>query len=130
MSETIATTERIPANIMGLLRQSYDSREKILDWVLAIGVTLALVYAFRDELQSLVGSPDQAGPNTGRSPEPQPNQNIAGAFPNAGTEGGRWPGLYAYNMPSSRDIRYTVGPSATAPPVNPSNPPEYPTGAA
>lgn len=127
MSATLSAVEtatRIPANVMGLLRQSYDSREKALDWLLAIGVSVALVYCFRDEIRGFVGTPE-AGPNAGAAPDPQPNQDIGTAFPFAGPDGGRWPALYAYNMPPSRNIRSSVGPSGMMPPANPSLPPTY-----
>ena len=118
-------TIRVPSNIMGLLRHSYDSREKVLDWMLAIGVVVALTFAFRDDLRSMLGVSGDVGPNAGRKAPPVPNQDIGTAFPNAGPSGGRWPALYNYNMPVSRDIRYGVGPSATRPPDNPSQPATY-----
>jgi hypothetical protein len=117
-------TIRIPRNIMALLRESYDTREKALDWILALVVCSALVWAFRDELTTMFWG--DTGPNAGTDPEPQPNQNLGSAFPNAGPSGGRWPALYAYNMPVSRNIRNSAGPSATSPPGNPSLPPSYP----
>lgn len=113
-------TIRVPSNIMGLLRQSYDSREKMLDWMLAIGVTVALVVAFRDELRSMLGVSGDAGPNVGRRAPSVPNQDLGSAFPYAGRTGGRYPALYAYNMPTSRNFRYGIGPSGTRPPDNPS----------
>lgn len=114
-------TIRVPANLMHFIRQSYDTREKMLDWMLAIGVTAALTYAFRDELRTLIGITNNVDANTGRDDNPVPNQDIGSAFPHAGTTGGRWPALYNYNMPTSRRIRYDAPPSGTRPPDNPSH---------
>lgn len=113
-------TVRVPANLMHFIRASYDSREKILDWMMALGVTAALAYAFRDELRTLIGVTGNIDPNAGRDPNPVPNQDIPSAFPHAGPVGGRWPALYNYNMPTSRRIRYDAPPSGTRPPDNPS----------
>lgn len=131
-SDAANQTTRIPANLMGLLRQSYDTREKALDWILAIFVCAALVYAFRDQLVGLASSvsqndPAAGDPNTGRAASIYPDMDISTAFPLAGTKGGRWPALYAYNMPASRNLRYQAGPSSGAPPNDPSVPNQYPS---
>ena len=120
-SETI----RVPRNVMSMLRQSYDSREKVLDWLLAFAVVGCLVYIFRDQLRACLWPLPSAsdGPNAGRTDNSQPNQNVAGAFP----QQAKRPELFTYNMPSSRHGRYGVGPSGTRPPDNPSNPPVFPT---
>lgn len=117
---------RVPAGIMALLRQSYDSREKVLDWLLAIGVVAALVWAFRDDIRSSIGITSATDPNLGRTDPAVPSMDVRGAFPGAGRTGGRWPALYAYNMPASRAFRYAAGPSGTRPPTDPSVPPDYP----
>lgn len=117
LTDTADATVRVPANIMSLLRQSYDSREKVLDWILAITVAGLMVLVFRENLSEIL-FPD-AGPNAGRADEPVPNQALASAFPYAGRSTDR---LYTYNLPPSRDIRYARGPSATRPPGNPSLP--------
>lgn len=114
------TVVHIPANLMGLIRQSYDSREKVLDWLLAISVVVVMAYVFRDEIRSCFVVDPSA--NTGRTDEVQPSQDIQGAFPYGGRNTDR---LYTYNMPSSRNYRYTVGPSSTRPPNNPSAPPDF-----
>lgn len=122
-TDTAHATERlvrVPNGIMALLRQSYDSRERVLDWMLAIGVACGLVYAFRDELRGFIASPEDA--NAGRTDDLEPNQNIPGAFPNTAQR----PDLYSYNMPAARNIRYGIGPSSVPPPANPANPPAFP----
>ena len=116
--EAAEATVRVPSNIMGLLRQSYSNREKMLDWMLAIGCALALCWAYRDTLLGLAAPPTD--PNTGR-PTMVPNQNTPGAFPNTA----RQPRFYSYNLPPSRKIAYAIGPSGTMPPANPSQPPRY-----
>jgi hypothetical protein len=114
------TVVRVPANLMALIRQSYDSREKVLDWMLAIAVVAAMVYVFRDELRScLAGDPSV---NAGRVDAPMPSQDLQGAFPFGGRNTDR---LYTYNMPSSRKYKYSAGPSGTRPPADPSQPPTY-----
>lgn len=122
MSDTLDDLEgeaiRIPSNIMGLLRQSYDSREKALDWVLAFAVAGTLVYVFRDDLRGLIYGPP-GDPDAGRADSQQPSQDVGGAFPQAG----RRPDLYTYNMPSSRVLRQGRTVSATPPPTDPSSVP-------
>lgn len=118
-SQAAETTVRLPANIMGLIRQSYDSREKVLDWCLAIGVVGSLAWVFRDQISGFCAA--EPGPNAGRTDPPEPNQDVRNAFRSAPAR----PDIYTYNMPSSRNIRYRVGPSMTAPPGNPSGPPAY-----
>jgi hypothetical protein len=125
LGQTARDTVRVPANIMGLLRQSYDTREKALDWCLAIAVVAALTFAFRDEIRGMFDAQPNPDPNAGMDPEPQANVNVRGAFPDAGPSGGRWPALYAYNMPSSRIIRMSVGPSGVGTPANPSANPSF-----
>jgi hypothetical protein len=112
-------TIKIPSNVMGWLRQSYDSREKILDWSLAFIVAGLMVYTFRGPLLGMVWSIDD--PNAGKADNPQPNMDVGDAFPNTGATSR----IYTYNMPPSRDIRSDAGPSGTGVPRNPSRPPEY-----
>lgn len=113
-------TIRIPRNVMGLLRQSYDSREKQLDWIISIVVTLALAWAFRKELKGALGVNPSV--NAGLAPSQQPNMDIGDAFPNDGILAR----VYTYNMPMSRTIVRRVGPSGTRPPDDPSTAPSYP----
>ncbi len=137
MSDLESTTEavateggrlvRVPANIMGLLRQSYDTREKVLDWCLAIGAAATMAYVFRDEIGTLFSGalPDLSdGPDAGRTDDMQPNQNVSGALPPFNRLRAS---LYSYNLPPSRAIRYGVGPSGTMPPSNPADTPSYST---
>lgn len=125
LTEAADATIRVPANLMGFIRASYDTREKTLDWMLALGVAGALTFAFRDEIRTWLGFDAAAGANIGRADNQVPNQDIGSAFPYAGPEGGRWPALYNYNMPASRRIRYDVGPSGTRVPEDPSLQPGY-----
>lgn len=124
MSESLSDAAdagvRIPANIYGLIRQSYDTREKILDWMLAIGTVAVLAWAFRDQIRTVVWPYDNADPDTGRTDPPVPNQDVSGAFPT-----GRRSDLYTYNLPYCRTSREGVGPSGTRPPLNPALPPAF-----
>lgn len=113
-SEAAGRTIRVPANIMGLLRQSYDTREKVLDWMLAIGVTAALAYAYGDEIRGWLAAPEPDAP--------APNADVGGAF----DASIRKPEIYTYNMPVSRRARYGPGPSAVSPPADPGQPPAFP----
>lgn len=106
---------RVPAGIMGLLRQAHDSREKALDWLLACGVVGTMVYVFRAELWQMVNPAEDV--NAGRDDDPQPNQDVTDAFP-AGQDAPANP--YTYNMPVSRAIRYSIGPSSVGVPNSPS----------
>ena len=112
-------TVRLPANLMALVRQSYDSREKVLDWMLALGVVGSLAWVFRDQLKGWCTL--DPGPNAGRADEPQPNQDVAGAFRPACAR----PDLYTYNMPPARNVRFSIGPTMSPPPSNPASPPGY-----
>lgn len=112
---------RVPANMMRIIRQSYDSREKVLDWCLAIGVVVALCWAFRDQLMNVLWPvPD---PNAGRTDAPVPNQDVATALPIGNPARAD---VYTYNMPKSRQIKFGSAPSGVGPPDNPSLPPLYP----
>lgn len=112
-------TTRIPANLYGLVRQSIDTREKVLDWCLAIAVSGTIAWVFRDQLASFFYP--NGGVNAGRQDNPTPNQDVATAFPTRSVND-----FYQYNMPRSRTLKYTPGPSVTAVPVNPSSQPAYP----
>ena len=116
-------TIRVPRNIMGLLRQSYDSREKVLDWLLAFSVALALAYLFQDQIRSLfLPDPDV---NANLDDPPQPSQAVDEAIPPCNATVAK---IYTYNLPPSRIFRNDRGPSMTPPPANPSAPPSYPAG--
>jgi hypothetical protein len=119
LNATADETIRIPRNAMRLLRQSYDSQEKVKDWLLAIAVVGAMVFVFRNQLMGLLPN---AGPNVGRHDNYVPNQKVGDAFPNTEVQ----PRIYTYNMPPSRSVRHDRGPSATRPPSNPSCPPGFP----
>lgn len=116
-NEAATQTVRLPANLMGILRESYDSRQKVLDWMLSIAVVVVAVYAFWPTLKDLLNSEKII----------TPSQDVAGALPDVFAQ----PvpaSIYTYNMPSSRSkIRTGIGPSATRPPVNPSRPPSFST---
>jgi len=121
---------RVPANMMRLLRESYDTRQKQLDWWLALAVAGALCWAFRDQLMGIVGLSD-ATANAGAYPHMKPNQDIGQAFPtpSGATGAGRgtvWNG-YTYNLPPSRQLKEARGPSATRQPWSPSLAPSFPT---
>lgn len=121
LDATEGETIRVPRNIMGLLRQSYDTREKILDWMLAFFVAFALAWMFRDQIMAYF-APDP-DPNAGRDDPPVPSQNVDDAIPPGDRLNAK---LYTYNLPPSRSIRWHVGPNANPPPANPSNAPVYP----
>ena len=114
-------TIRVPRNVMRLLEQSYGSREKVLDWMLALGVAATMVWVFRGQLAAMVGSVD-TDPNVDRAGPLKPNTDLAGAFPASQ----RRPDLYTYNMPSSRALRNNPAPGGTGVPQDPSAPPSYP----
>lgn len=104
--ETVA----IPANIMGLLRQSYDSREKMLDWLLAIATVGVVVAVFWPQLRAISGRKDML-----------PNDNVSGALPNKGG----YTDYLTYNLPPTRQLRARIGPSVTRIPFPPGSGPWY-----
>jgi hypothetical protein len=111
---------RIPANLMGLLHQSYDSRQKVLDWMLAIGTVALLAWAFREQITAVI-SPPLDDPDAGLNDPAVPNMDLAGAFPASGKR----PDLYTYNMPGSRIGSHPFGPTVTRMPRDPSTQPTY-----
>lgn len=114
-------TVRIPANLYHFVRKSYDSREKVLDWCIAITLVAVMAYVFRDQIRAAV-QPD-ASLNTGRADDPEPNQDYADALP-AGQRARA--DVYTYNLPPSRGIAYRTAPSGIPTPGNPSLPPVFP----
>jgi hypothetical protein len=113
---------KVPAGLMGLLRQSYDTREKVLDWMLSFAVVWVMVILFRQQLTEAWGQRD-LGPNVGREDSLVPNQNLASMI---GAADDIPPGIYTYNMPSSRMLKHSRGPSGTRVPTDPSATPVYP----
>jgi hypothetical protein len=125
MSETIssATNEayeqviNIPSGVMDLVRKSYDTRDKVLDWMLAVGVVATLVYVFWNQICSLL-------PSALDKYDIMPNQDVTGAL-------GKTPcqpvsNIYTYNMPPARkNISDRVGPSSVRVPTNPGNGPQF-----
>lgn len=123
MVETVADvtdqTIKVPEGIMRLLRQSYSTREKALDWILAIAVVAVMAYAFRDQLRGMLAP--STDPNAGLD-DVTPSQDIngpRGAFPRTNPRAPADP--FTYNMPSSRALRNNAYPLGPAPPVNPSS---------
>jgi len=122
LDETAADTIRVPRNIMGLLRRSYDTREKVLDWMLAIFVATALAWMFRDQFVSLFWVTDPT-PNAGRDDPPIPSQNVNEALDPGNEIPAR---VYTYNLPKSRTTKYFPGPSSNTIPTDPSQPARFP----
>lgn len=128
MSETLGTaadhageaTVRVPANLYSMIRASYDSREKQLDWILAICVVGAMSFAFRKQLIALV-VPDN--PNDALPDPPAPSQDLSTAFPFGGRTASER--VYTYNMPSSRLQRYQPSVTGTRTPSDPSVQPSF-----
>jgi hypothetical protein len=111
---------RIPSGVMNLVRQSYDSRDKVLDWMLAIGVAAAMAYAFRHQLLGFMFTTN--GPNAGKT-DLVPNQAASQAI---GKTGQPVETIYTYNMPKARTtIADRVGPSSVRKPFNPGYGPQY-----
>jgi hypothetical protein len=120
-SETADQTIRLPKNVLRLIRQSYSSRERVLDWTLAIFVAAAMCYVFKAQLMGMfAGDPSI---NAGATPSQVPNQNVGDAFP---TTQYATPNIYTYNMPVSRNLERRFGPILTRVPHDPSLPLEYP----
>lgn len=118
LSDAATASVRVPGDILQLVRQSYDTRQKALDWLLALSVAGALVWAFQDELKAWIW-PANLPPDAGRDATPQPNQDVAGAYPFYG----RGPDRLSYNLPPSRSLQYGRVQSAVGLPSNPSAPP-------
>jgi hypothetical protein len=119
--ETADAIVKIPSGAMRIIRQSYDSRERVLDWMLAIFVAAALVYVFKAQLMGMfVGDP---GPNAGLPPVFAPNQNVGSAFPNDQYAPAY---VYTYNMPSSRSQQTRFANLNTRKPHDPGQQPQYP----
>ena len=101
---------RIPAGVMNLLRQSYSTREKVLDWLLAGAVAAVALYAAWPMLKRR--RLDQT--------DMVPNQDVKGALGAAGSVDTVYKQTYTYNLPPGRRIAHRVGPSpysAPRPPI-------------
>lgn len=112
-SAAATKTIELPSNLMGILRESYDSRQKVLDWMLSLAVVAICVWAFWGPLSAL---------RTDK--RITPSQDVDDALPNVFKQ----PvpsNIYTYNLPSSRKIKQGIGPSATRRPLNPSHPPSF-----
>ena len=104
---------KIPSGVMGLVRKSYDTREKILDWMLAIAVVSVLVYLFHDKIKFPL-RPSTYNVNLGKQ-DMVPTQDAEEALK---TEHAT-KNVYTYNMPASRAIKEHIGPSGVRIPFNP-----------
>ena len=113
-------TIRIPAGVMGMLQQSYSTRERQLDWLLAIVAVGATMYAFWDQIAGACGYAGKVGAGT-EIPDHRPNEDVTSALPRDPSAK-----LYNYNMPASRNMAWRRGPSMNPIPNNPSFTPAYP----
>ncbi len=120
-------TVRIPSGVMRLVRASYDSRERVLDWCLAFAVVAALCWAFRDQIMACVMVSSDT--NAGRHDPLVPSEDVDGALPLSGVVAPSMPtrDLYSWNMPPSRTIAFQRGPSATRRPWNPGMGGQFPS---
>jgi hypothetical protein len=123
MTEVIADTYKdvvhIPSGVMDLVRQSYDSRERVLDWMLAIAVVGVLLYLMGPKFN--LSFTKLVGVNADKI-DLMPNQDVAAAVgTNQPVET-----IYTYNMPiARRNIAYNVGPTSVRKPFNPKFGPQY-----
>ena len=101
----------IPRNVMGLLRASYDTREKHLDWLLAIATVGVVTLVFWPQIKEAC---------TGAKRDMVANQNVGSALKGDVID------LYTYNLPPTRQLRNRVGPSGTRVPFNPGYGPWFP----
>lgn len=116
-------TIRLPANMLGMLREAYGSREKTLDWIIAGIVTVTMIWVFWGTWKAGAVGGDV---NAGRVDNFVPNMDVDGAFPK--DNGVVVPtNLLTYNMPVSRRQAYQRGPSMVNLPRNPSYPAAFPS---
>lgn len=107
---------KIPSGVMNLIRQSYDSRERVLDWMLALSVAGALIYVFRAQISGMITPPKD--PNAGKT-DMVPNQDVKNAVCDSNMRPPK-ANIYTYNMPRSRsEIASRIGPSSVRIPFNP-----------
>ena len=98
---------RIPAGVMNLLRQSYSTRETVLDWMLAAAVVAVCAYAVWPMLKR---------PRLDKT-DMKPNQDVKEAV---GGVDSIYKRTYTYNLPPGRRVAHRVGPSpfsAPRPPI-------------
>lgn len=106
-------TARVPGNLMRLLEHSYGTRERQLDWLLALVAVSATVFAFWPQLR---GAIYPAAKNL------RPNDDVAGALP--ADPSARY---MTYNLPPARtNIAHRRGPTMVPIPNNPSYTPAFP----
>lgn len=127
MSESVAsladqTSEqviRLPSGVVRLVRQSIDSRERVLDWMLALAVAGTMLYVFWDQVCGLVNPSKSVNAGLG---DTQPNYDGK----TMGGDGIQSVSTFiTYNMPSSRKFAQRVGPSNIRIPDNPQNGPQF-----
>jgi hypothetical protein len=112
---------KVPTGVMDLVRKSYDTRQRVLDWTLAIMIVTLIAFTFRAQLAAFYSSCTNA--NAGKT-DLAPNMNVKEAV---GKTGQKVENLYTYNMPPARKlIASRVGPSSVRVPLNPSTGPLYP----
>jgi hypothetical protein len=110
---------RLPSGVVRLVRQSIDSRERVLDWMLAFAVAGTMLYVFWDQVCGLVAPSKSA--NAGLT-DSQPNYDGK----TMGGDGVKSVSTFInYNMPSSRRFANRVGPSNIRIPDNPQNGPQF-----
>jgi hypothetical protein len=141
---------RLPANIMGMLREAYAERENALDWLLAsvVVVVMGVVYwkvvrnpigPMSDDVENRKVSALRAA-NVGQNVpiKPDPNATAAKAMPDSGISGSlaafntvpsaNWypsAPVLTYNLPPSRAIPAGRGPTLTRKPDSPSTQPRF-----
>jgi len=108
---------RIPANLMAVLRHSYDTREKVLDWLLSLAVVACMAFTFRAQLRGVFNRI-----NPGSAPL-RPNE----AMPDNGSPNctGRVVSFLYTNNQGPRTARTGRVPTGTRPPISPNRAPGY-----
>lgn len=117
--EGVEEIARVPQGVMRLLQQSYATRERHLDWLLALVAVGAVVYAFWPQICDGVKQ-GKAGVGT-NNPDSKPNDDIKGALSDNPSVR-----LYTYNLPAARNFAPRRGPTVVPTPQNPSFSPAYP----
>jgi hypothetical protein len=111
MADVETEVLKVPAGVMRMLEQSYGTRERQLDWLLAIIAVGATTFAFWPQLKGCIWPLPK---------DMKPNDEVTQIPKHPGAR------VMTYNLPPSRALAVRRGPTVVPIPNNPSFSPTFP----